>query len=116
MAETTPFNFINVAQLKITKSVNHRVIYANNIRLGVSPSDIQMALGNLETLTTPIGSPPAVEDQATLVIALPQAKSLVQMLLSAINSYELKFGKVNFPDEYSIPEIVPAGSVAQDKK
>jgi hypothetical protein len=67
------------------KSSDHRVIYANTLKINISLVDLQIALG--QSTVQPDGKK-SIEEVGLAIVPLVQAKALTLLLLHALSAFE----------------------------
>ena len=73
-----------------TKSPNHRVVYVNSSRMGVSPWDVRVILGQVSE----VADGQQNQDEVTLVMSPQHAKIFLRNFETTIATYEGMFGKI----------------------
>jgi hypothetical protein len=113
---TKPVEALDASKIPTQKATDHRVVYADNFRMAMTPWDIQMAVGRVDQVPVAdgrIGTTPTIEDLFTLIVSPPQAKALHSILGQAITAYEGQFGTVNIPPQYSVGMRLDADGKAE---
>jgi hypothetical protein len=109
MADAPKFAILNLAEVPTTRSPDFKVIYANNVNIGMSPWDIQMTFGKITSGNT-------IEHQITVVISPQWAKALAGVYQRVVADYESQFGKVALPEQLlAAQSIVPVAQPAKKK-
>ena len=90
----------------ISRSGDHRDIYANNIRAGMTPWDIALHFGIIIDASDSVAQ---IEERATIRLSPQTMKVLVAILPSMMEQWERQFGKVPLPDG-----LVPESSAIRD--
>ena len=70
---------------------DHKVIYANSNRMGVSPWDIRITFGQMSEV---FGEGAVNEEMLTVVMSPQLAKVTMHSLISTIKQYEGMFGEI----------------------
>lgn len=73
-----------------TQSAGYRSIYVNSSRMGVSPWDVRLTVGQVVEL----GAGQVNQDEATLIMSPQHAKQFLRSLEKTIGSYEEVFGPI----------------------
>lgn len=81
---------------EVRRPADYRVHYANQNRVRITQSDIQLFFGQL--VDHPPGTAQQVNEESVSVIVSPaNAKLLVMALSSALAAYEAQFGEIQVP-------------------
>lgn len=95
MSESNPTEFPVV---RVTRGQEHKSIYVNSSRMGISPYDVRMVLGQVVELT----EGQVNEDQVTLIMSPQHAKVFLRNLGKTIALYETNFGEIKETDGIKI--------------
>lgn len=79
---------VSMGTVAFVKAVDYRKIYANQIQIGLTPFDFQLALVQASVG----GGTPSNEVQATVFLAPVEAKVLASLLTKVIGEYEKQYG------------------------
>jgi hypothetical protein len=76
------------------KAADHKVVYSNVIRTGVTPFDIRIVFGHVIEAEAADSPPQISEDLVTVILAPEEAKTIIPYLQAAVAGYEDQFGKI----------------------
>ena len=86
---------ITVQNLQEVKSDNHRQIYSNFSRVGLSPWDIAIIFGIINDAAP--GQPPSTTSEVTIRMSPHQFKAFATSLPLILAEWEARFGEINLP-------------------
>ncbi|MHB1815743.1 MAG: DUF3467 domain-containing protein [Steroidobacteraceae bacterium] len=94
------------------RAPDHKTVYSNVIRTGITPFDIRIVFGQV---AEPIPGTPAqqVEELATVIISPEEAKAMIPFLEQAVQVYEEQYGQIR--DVTSRLETMKAAALAKAK-
>lgn len=75
------------------KSPEHKIFYVNSSRMGISPYDVRVIVGQV----VEVAEGQVNEDQATIIMSPEHAKAFLRSLEKTIASYEETFGEIKDP-------------------
>jgi hypothetical protein len=81
------------AGIKTVKGANYQVVYANSSRMGISPWDIRVTLGQV----VEIDAGQVNEDQVVVIMSPALAKLFMKNLTTTVEKYEEIFGPIKDP-------------------
>jgi Protein of unknown function (DUF3467) len=80
-------------QLPFKRASDFRVVYANSVRLGVSPWDFSFIFGqNIIDILDDLH----VEDRISVTLSPQTAKAMAEILNRHIEEYEQQFGEIRY--------------------
>jgi hypothetical protein len=113
MAEQKISSPLPVGPMEV-KSENHRDIYANFSRAGMSPWDISLLFGTINDGRP--GEAQSVSAEATIRMSPQQFKALATSLPLILTQWETTFGQINLPAQFIMsPEILERAFAAHKK-
>lgn len=76
------------------RASDHKIIYTNVIRTGITPFDLRIIFGQVAE-PTPGGDPvQQVDDLVTVVMSAEEAKAMVTIMQQAVAGYEAMYGEI----------------------
>jgi Protein of unknown function (DUF3467) len=75
----------------VVRAPDHRYLYANHVRLSLSPYDITLDVGHVIALSS---GETTVEESLTLVMSPVEAKAVALMLSRVVEQYEANVGAI----------------------
>lgn len=75
------------------KGPEHKSLYVNSSRMGISPYDVRMVVGQV----IEVAEGQVNEDHATIIMSPEHAKAFLRNLEKTIASYEETFGEIKDP-------------------
>src|SRR5437667_4742413 len=107
--EKQGLQLLSPLDMEITRAPDYKVVYANNIRVGHTAWDIQIALGHMDAVPNPaIPVKARVEDLVALVLTPANAKALSLILTKIVQDYEAAVGKIEVSDSLLQPRDLRA--------
>lgn len=94
------------------KSPEHKNLYVNSSRMGISPYDVRMIVGQV----VEIAEGQVNEDHATIIMSPEHAKAFLRNLEKTIASYEENFGEIKDPLVLQKAEAEPKVEAKAGKK
>jgi hypothetical protein len=75
------------------KAPDHKTVYSNVVRIGITPFDIKIVFGQV---VDQVPGDPAqqTEDLVTVIMSAEEAKAMIPFVQQAVQSYETRFGKI----------------------
>ena len=75
------------------KAADHKTIYANVIRTGITPFDVRIIFGQVAE-PTPGDPVQQVDDLATVIMSAEEAKAMLVIMQQAVDGYEAMYGEI----------------------
>lgn len=92
------------------KSLDHKTIYSNVVRIGITPFDIKIVFGQVAD-SIPGDPAQQVDDLATVIMSAEEAKAMIPFLQQAVQSYEAQYGEIR--DVTSLIAKIKADALAK---
>lgn len=78
----------------IRKAADHKTIYANVIRTGITPFDVRIIFGQVAEITPGDPVVQQVDDLATVIMSAEEAKAMILIVQQAVDGYESMYGEI----------------------
>jgi len=98
-----------VEQTEIVRANVHRVtekspsyvsLYTNDIQVQLSPWDVRLIVGQIDSIGLTVEDPTVVVQQVgELRLSLPLAKKLTLILVNQLKGYEQRIGTIHIPED-----------------
>ena len=101
----------------VTRGPDYRIIFTNQSRMRLSPTEIALTFGYLDQLANAPG--PFIEEKVTLVFTPQHAKVLARSLTEIMKVYEDRYGTIDTSQMFNPtgldPDAVRAAMTAAQK-
>jgi hypothetical protein len=108
--ERTPFDPIQLspelsaalAAITVTRSDAYKTIYSDAVRTRIGVGDVTIIFSKTTHLPSVLANPNIIEEQAEVIMPLPQLKMFERILRSLVDAFEQEVGVIPIPTSFVI--------------
>ncbi|MGH2508997.1 MAG: DUF3467 domain-containing protein [Ktedonobacteraceae bacterium] len=92
------------------RAPDHKTIYSNVIRTGITPFDVRIVFGQVAE-PTPGDPAQQIDDLTTVIMSAEEAKAMISIVQQAVQGYEALYGEIR--DIMPLLERMKAEAIAK---